>query len=260
MTGKAGASPANLRALVATLTKREFHVRSRRSILGFLGAFVHPALLAGTWLTVFHRAFPSTEGDYPIFVLSGVTLWSFFQHAIVSATNALDRNRAMLVQVSAPSWVFPVSAVLSASVYFAFGVVVTAAVAFVRVGVTPAGIFAYVAAATACVAFTLGVALVVSPICGLISDAHELLSMILPLAVYSAPFFFPLDILGESLRSLFSLNPLGLILAGFRAPLFGPSASWLGPLMSSLSIGIAALLIGAFIYRHLASGLAFREG
>ena len=69
-------------------------------------------------------------------------------------------------------------------------------------------------------AFTLGVGLWLSAVAVYFPDVLETYQIVLLAWMYLTPIIYPIDIIAESDRWLFSLNPLYPLLVIFRAPLF----------------------------------------
>jgi len=71
------------RDLFANLFRRNFHARYRGSVLGVAWSLVNPLVLVGVYTLVFSvlwKAFSIPH--YPLFLVSGLLVWIFFQSSL----------------------------------------------------------------------------------------------------------------------------------------------------------------------------------
>ena len=75
------------RELLGNLFRRDLQAKYRGSALGVLWTIANPVMLMGVYLLVFGVVWNSnfsTVGHYPLFLLSGLALWTFFGAALQS--------------------------------------------------------------------------------------------------------------------------------------------------------------------------------
>ena len=101
--------------LLRTLIRRELRARFKGSSLGVFWSLLYPLAMVGVYTLVFSVLWRVT-GDiphYPLFVLSGLAVWGFFQAGIQLGTTSLVQNGELIKKVWFPRELVPASAVLA---------------------------------------------------------------------------------------------------------------------------------------------------
>ena len=104
--------------LLRTLVRRELRARFKGSALGIFWSLIYPLAMMGVYTLVFSVLWKVT-GDiphYPLFVLSGLAVWGFFQAGIQLGTTSLVSNGELIKKVWFPRELVPASAVLAQTV------------------------------------------------------------------------------------------------------------------------------------------------
>ena len=69
---------------------------------------LQPLLMMVVLHLVFSSIFRFNVTNYPVYVLSGVLFWNFFNQSIVSSMNSLRQNAGILQKLPVPMEVFPI--------------------------------------------------------------------------------------------------------------------------------------------------------
>ena len=86
--------------LFLNLFRRELSVKYRGSVLGLGWTLVLPLVLMGVYTIVFSVLLKAVDIDYyPLFLLSGLVTWVFFQGAIQSSCTSLLGQASLVKQV-----------------------------------------------------------------------------------------------------------------------------------------------------------------
>ena len=83
------------RELLRTLIRRELRARYKGSALGLVWSLIYPLAMMGVYTLVFSVLWRVT-GDiphYPLFVLSGLAVWGFFQAGDAAGNELAGRER-----------------------------------------------------------------------------------------------------------------------------------------------------------------------
>ncbi|MCA9289666.1 MAG: hypothetical protein KDA25_00970, partial [Phycisphaerales bacterium] len=64
--------------LFRNLVRREVRQKYKGSLFGLLWTLANPALMVGTYYVVFTFLFDAPVKPYAIFLLTGLSIWSFF--------------------------------------------------------------------------------------------------------------------------------------------------------------------------------------
>jgi lipopolysaccharide transport system permease protein len=100
--------------LVRTLLRRELRAKYKGSAAGVLWSYLYPLLMMGVYTLVFSVLWQVVTIDhYPLFVLSGLAVWAFFQASVHTGVASLPANGHIIKTVRIPRGVFPTVAVLA---------------------------------------------------------------------------------------------------------------------------------------------------
>jgi len=104
--------------LLRTLVRRELRARFKGSALGLFWSLIYPLAMMGVYTLVFSVLWRVTGNipHYPLFVLSGLAVWGFFQSGIQLGTTSLVSNGELITKVWFPRELVPASAVLAQTV------------------------------------------------------------------------------------------------------------------------------------------------
>ena len=104
--------------LLRTLVRRELRARFKGTALGLFWSLIYPLAMVGVYTLVFSVLWKVTGNipHYPLFVLSGLAVWGFFQAGIQLGTTSLVSNGELIKKVWFPRELVPASAVLAQTV------------------------------------------------------------------------------------------------------------------------------------------------
>ena len=97
--------------------------------------------------------------------------------------------------------------------------------------------------------FTAGLGLLISTISVFLRDMFYIYGIILTIWNYVTPIFYDINIIPESVRPIFKLNPLYIFINGARTIiLHGENPGGIA-LLSMFLIGFVTLLIGSLVFK-----------
>lgn len=248
------------RYLLGELAKKNIKLKYRRSYLGILWTLIEPLLVMIVLSVVFGQLLQKDAQDtvfagvpFPIYVLTGRLLYSFFSSSTNSAMRSIRSNGGMIKKVYVPKYMYPLSGILSNFVIFLISLVVLVGVMlfFVATGKYKAPINGYMLLSFVplinLLLLAVGVGLILATLCVFFRDIEYLWSVMLMLIMYCSAIFYFVSRLGETTRMVIKLNPLFGIIDNFRRSLFGQPFDML---LLGYTFGISILLIavGMFIF------------
>ena len=120
------------RELLYFLTLRDIKVRYAQTILGWLWTVVQPLGMTLVFTLAFSKiGNVQTEGvPYPVYAMTGLAFWTFFQRAVSTSADSLITNAALLTKTSCPRLLMPASAIASALFDLLIALVVMLVVVF----------------------------------------------------------------------------------------------------------------------------------
>ncbi len=237
------------RDLLTNLIIRDLKVLYRQAALGAAWAVLQPVFAVFIFTVVFgHFArMPSDGVPYAVFAFSAVLPWNYFAEAVRKSSNGLVQDGELVRKVYFPRLVMPLASVIAPLVDMAIAFVVFLIV-MLFYGVMPTWrIIAIPPLVVLTAGLALGVGLWLGPINVRFRDVKHTVPFLLQIWMYASPVIYPLSIIPENVRGLYSLNPMVGIIEGFRWALLGTES----PDLKALGIGIVFTLL------LLASGLVF---
>ncbi len=236
------------RDLAYFLIRRNVAVRYKQAVIGAAWAILRPVLLAVVFSVFFGLLadVPSESGiPYPLFALSGMTMWLLFSGAVQTASESMVSSADLIEKVYFPRILIPFAAVVHSLIDFALGVVVVL-VGLAIYGLMPGwqivllpfvALFAFVAA--------LGAGLWLSALHVKYHDVQHMVPFVLLIGLFISPIVYPFSLVPSHLQPLYALNPMVGPLELFRWVLFDtpwPGAVLAIPLTVTLLLAVTGLL------------------
>ena len=104
--------------LIEQLVRRNFNTKYRQSILGVLWSFLNPLLTMLVQYLVFSTLFRSAIDHFPVYLISGIIVFSFFTECVTLGMDAIVMNASLITKVAIPKLIFPFSRALSSLINF----------------------------------------------------------------------------------------------------------------------------------------------
>lgn len=232
------------RFLLAELVKKVIKLKYRRSYLGIIWSLVEPLLEMIVLAIVFGTLFGNEDPTFPVYILTGRLLYSFFSQSTKAALTSIRRNASMIKKVYVPKYLYPLSSVLSNYIIFGISLIVLVVVALI-LGVYPTiyilGVFVPL---ILLLILTLGVGMILSTMGVFFRDLEYLWTVALMLVMYTcAIFYYPERLLDSGYGWILKLNPLYCIISLFRDSVFGRALD-VQMMIYAAGISVLALIIG----------------
>jgi lipopolysaccharide transport system permease protein len=239
------------RELLFFLTWRDLRVRYKQAVLGMGWVVLQPLMMTlvfTVFLGVIVRV-PSDNVPYPLFAYSGLLLWTFFSGAISGSGNSLVGNAHLITKVYFPRLLVPLASILARMVDLLVALVMLVGLMiYFRVGVS-SGLLMVPVVIFLLALLALGLGMWTSALNVKYRDISLALPVFIQLWMFVSPVVYPLTLVPERWRLVYSLNPLVGIIEGFRAALFGKSFNW--PALGISAIVILVLLVYAgFVFKR----------
>ncbi len=238
-------------------TRCELLVHEKNSALGMLWHLLSPLGLTLVLFVVFSEVagFASVP-YYPLFILTGIIQFQFFQNATTRAANGMLGSRDLVLNSTMSLEVVVLRSVLVEGLTYAIEIalVALAVLAFGPRGLTLNALY-FIPVVVSLFALTIGVALALSAMVVFLSDLTYVWSLFMRMLFFLTPIFYSVDIIDHPrARQAVGLNPLTLITdAGREALLYGRAPSGI-PLM--LGGSLVVLLLGWLVFRRLRPAIA----
>lgn len=237
------------RFLLGQLVKKGIKLKYRRSYLGIIWSLLEPLLTMIVLSIVFGTLFGNHTREFPVYILTGRLLYSFFSSSTKASLRSIRAHSAMIKKVYVPKYLYTMSTVLYNYVIFLISLLVLVIVAVVL------GVYPTVYLIQAPIALLL--ILVLAYGCGMIlatigvffRDMEYLWSVALMLIMYtSAIFYSPERLLKSGWDWILQYNPLYCIITIFRASIFGELMDMRNFIYATV-FSVACLVMGLVVFK-----------
>lgn len=237
--------------LLRELVVRDLKIKYRRSFLGYLWSLLNPLMMMTIMTIIFSYMFRFDIPNYPLYLICGQTMWSFFAESTNFAMHSVLGNGALIRKVYIPKYIFPISRVLSSFVTMSFSLIaIFVVLIFTGVPITWKIILIPIPLLLQLV-FCMGVGMALSSMAVYFRDILHLYNVLVMAWMYATPIFYPMEALPENISFLLKFNPMYHYITFFRqVVLYGDIPTigvWLGCLIST---GVA-FGAGWLIFRKL---------
>jgi lipopolysaccharide transport system permease protein len=203
--------------LVYELVLRDMRVRYKRSILGFAWSLINPLLQLSVVGFVFSKVLPLQIANYPLFLLTGLLAWNWFQTSLLAVTGSIVDNREVIRQPGFPTAMLPVVTVTTNLVHFVLALpILIAMILFSGQGISLVALLLPVVIALQFL-LTLSVGFFLATLHVSLRDTQYLVGISLLLGFYLTPVFYDPASIPARYQMLFQLNPMLHIIGAYRS-------------------------------------------
>ena len=245
------------RDLIFQLVRRDLVARYKRSVLGIAWTMLNPLGTMLIMVVVFNHVFPGTE-NFAAYVLTGLISWMMFSQSTSVAMSSMVWGSALFKQIYLPRTAFVLSTILSAMVNFVLSLVPLLFILIItRVPLRPS-IILVPFFMILLLAFSLGVALLLSTITVFFPDVADFYPVVLTAWMYLSPIIMPLEFYREILNGiLLYVNPFYYVMNLFRLLVLDGVFPHLRTWAAASVVSFGVLLIGWIVFCKKADTFAY---
>jgi len=235
--------------IVVTLAKKDFKLRYRNSVLGFVWSLLNPLAYMLILTAVFSYLLRSNIPNFPSFLLLALLVWRYFSVGTSSSLYSIVGNPSFITKVRVPRFLI----VLSANVASTYGAILEFVALFpvlilLGIRITFLGLLLPILIAMEFV-LIFGVSLGLAALNTKYRDFNQLWDISLQLGFFLCPIVYDASLIPERYRFVYFLNPVTRLIDAARDIfLFGFPPS-LTDYMVIVAAGAILLLIGGGIFR-----------
>ncbi len=249
------------RILLKELTKTDFKLRYQGSVLGYLWALLRPLMMFAILYIVFAKLL-KIGGDiphYPVYLLTGTTLWSFFTECTSQGIQAIVIRGDLLRKISFPKYIVVVSSTLTAVINLLINLVVIIIFALIN-GVSPSWSWLVVPIfIVELYCLSLGIAFLLGAINVKYRDITSIWDVLVQALFYAVPIIYPITMVASSsalAAKVILLNPIAQVIQDVRYYLITTESmtTWNyinGTMIKMIPIALVVLVLlcGALYFR-----------
>ena len=209
------------RILLKELTKTDFKLRYQGSVLGYLWALLRPLMMFAILYVVFAKLLKigSDIPHYPVYLLTGTTLWSFFTECTSQGIQAMLMRGELIRKISFPKYIVVVSTTFTALINLAINLVVVMIFALIN-GVMPSLSWLLVPVfVLEMYLLALGVSFLLGAINVKYRDIASIWDVLIQALFYAVPIIYPITMVASTSQiaaKLLLLNPVAQIIQDVR--------------------------------------------
>jgi lipopolysaccharide transport system permease protein len=244
--------------LFLNLFRRELHGKYRGSVLGLFWTLVNPLALMAVYTLVFSVLLKAFDVEhYPLFVLSGLLTWVFFQSAVQMSCSSLFAQPTLVKQVRFPRHILPLAVVATNVVTLGAMLVVVFGANLIFRPEARSTFWVAIPLLLPLIALASGMGVVFGYLTVVYRDVEHLMTTIFLPWFFLTPVFYPLDQLpgaegNEWVADLIHyVNFVTPFVEAIRDPIFFGEWPQLGDVVYCVVAGLVALVLGVLVARRI---------
>lgn len=241
------------RELLYFFVWRDVKVRYKQTAIGAAWVIIQPLVTMIIFTIVFQgfAKMPSDGLPYPLFSYAALLPWNYFARALNSSVLSVVGAAHLIGKVYFPRLLLPIAAALSGIIDFAISFVFLLGM-MVWFGIAPGWSALLLPLLLLLTILTaLSVSLWLSVINVRYRDVGQAISFLTQIWLFASPVAYPVSVVPQKWRLLFSLNPMTGIIQGFRWALLGNEMPDLGMLALSTLIVMVLLWRGLAFFKRM---------
>jgi ABC-type polysaccharide/polyol phosphate transport system ATPase subunit/ABC-type polysaccharide/polyol phosphate export permease len=250
------ASPRRLLDVTLAIARSEYKLRYLDSVLGYAWALLQPLIVFAVLYFIFSRVVRfNGVANYPIQLLLGVVLFSYFTEATGLAMTSLVTKGNLLRAVAFPPISVPAASAITTALTAGISLLLALGFALVNGIVPTASWLELVPLLALLVAFTTGACVLLALLYLLFRDVRQTWAVITRMLFFATPVFYPITAAPLGMRHLLMANPLAMVIVEVRHVLVDPAApsaaaaiggaAWLAV---PIGIGLGLPILGAWLF------------
>jgi lipopolysaccharide transport system permease protein len=249
------------RELIGSLTAKEFKVRYKNAVLGFLWTILNPLLLMVV-LTLVFRFFVEPRWEYtekypfPAFLLCGLIPWTFMAHSLSQSTASLLDNAPLIRKVYFPREIIPLSSILANFMNFVLSLVVLFFFLLASRVMPSIWIVAVPLVVIAELLFVIGISLIGSTLNAFYRDVAYIVETLLVIWWWGTPIFYPHQLVQNAkavsplLYRLYMANPMAAVVVSMRQIFLERRFPDVSLLITLFAVAFVSFIVGITIFRR----------
>ncbi|MDD1684065.1 MAG: ABC transporter permease [Methanoregula sp.] len=239
------------RNLIWVLAWVDFKQRYKNSILGYFWSLLEPLLMLGILYIVFSNLMRIQVEHYPLFLLQGIIMWSFFNRSTTTNLTTIVSKPQLVKKVYFPRDILVISGCITVLLMSIFeSIVFLAFLLFFRIPLSlnilylPVIIFLFFIIA-------LGTSLVLAALNVYYRDIQYIWAVVLQIGFFATPVIYPLSVFPSNLLKILSYNPLAQVIFLARDVTLYAKVPNLASFLFVIFIAGVTLAIGYAIFMRL---------
>lgn len=237
------------RHLMQQLVEKDIKLKYRRSFLGYLWSILNPLMIMIIMVAVFSTMFRFDIINYPVYLITGQTIFNFVSEATNQAMWSITGNAALLKKTYVPKYIFTLSKVTSSCINTLFSLGALLIVCIVcKVRLNWYMLFIPVIMLQVYI-FCVGLGMFLSQATVFFRDIQYIYAAVITAWMYLTPIFYPINQLPFGLMwGIKHFNPLYSYITQFRTIILEATMPDPRLVLYGFIVSFAMLVIGTFCF------------
>ena len=243
------------RNLLKNLVIRDLKHRYVGSIGGFMWSVIHPLVSFVSYTFVFTVIFKTPLGtefgtdSFAIFFFCGYLPWFLFSDTIMRNCGVISDNAPLITKTIIPPEILPISITISNFVHHLIGLAILLVVMlmFASIHLSALWIILYVGMI---LMLAQGLGWIAAGLHVFVRDTIQALQILMFLWFWFTPVLYPLNRLPPEIRPYAELNPMAIIVTGYRNSLLHLAQPDFAKVAAVLAASILIFVVGAVLFRQ----------
>ena len=211
------------RELLYFLAWRDVKVKYKQTIIGAGWAILQPLMTMIVFTLVFKKIgdVPSDGIPYPIFAYTALLPWNLFSGTLNRSTLSLVSQVSLISKIYFPRLIIPLSATIAGIIDFALAFVVLVGMMFWYRVIPTLAVLSLPFFVTIALLAAVSVGLWLAALNVRYRDVGHAVPFLIQIWMFASPVAYPVSVIPEKWRLLYSLNPLAGVIEGFRWAMLG---------------------------------------
>jgi lipopolysaccharide transport system permease protein len=201
--------------IVRELAVADFRIKYHDSALGYVWSMLNPMLMFAVYYFVFTKIFQSNIQDYPLFLLSGIISYAFFQDATFSAMNTLGAKAGIMKKIYFPRSIVIFASSVTCVISYIINLLILLVFVVILKGVSPM-MFLTPIPVLCLIMFTGGVSFLLATLYAYFRDMGQIWGVLVLVIFWLSPIVFNVETLPEPISTFVYFNPLTRIFVLIR--------------------------------------------
>lgn len=240
------------REMIFSLVRRDLKGRYKGSMLGFLWTFINPLLQLVVYTFVFSTVMKNGIEDYYLFLFVALVPWLFFSTSLTGGSSSILAQKEMVKKIYFPREILPIAYTTSQFVNMLLSfIVIFIILLFSGKGLKLEALLYLPIIMLVEYILSLSVAMLSSAVTVYFKDFEYILGILAMAWQFLSPVMYSVEMVPDEVLPIFNMNPMTPILVAYRDILYYGKAPDLSTLIQAISLGIALLIIGWFVFEKL---------
>jgi lipopolysaccharide transport system permease protein len=243
------------RKLIRSMVRRDLLARYRGSFAGALWTFLNPLLLMATYAFVFGGVLKTRFGNdtsgvgYVLYFLAGMLPWLAFSEAVGRSPYVILEYRNFVKKLVFPLETLPLNLVIAGVITELFGLLIFLIGLLASRHAVPASVVWLPVLLVPQLLLTAGLCWFLAALGIFVRDLSAVIGFVLTLWFFLTPICYSQEILPARAMEILSLNPIFILVRGYRAIFLENHAPDLVP-VAALWVASAAIAIFGHAWFH----------